>query len=142
MLEQPSPTPSPVTSQEYPASAPAGVAPAQQPSSAELSAQGTPPAGSMASPGPVAGEIPGHDPAYHTLVGVLEYVAIQKGWVLRYAGPGEEDRYGGCVSLVNTGSMKSFHSGQRMKVNGELVDASSLKPHPAYRVFSLQPLGP
>jgi hypothetical protein len=38
--------------------------------------------------------------------------------------------------------MKSFHSGQRVKVSGELVDASSLKPHPPYRVFSLQPLGP
>jgi hypothetical protein len=81
-----------------------------------------------------------HDPGYHRLVGQLDYVAIQQGWVVRYAALDEEDRYGGCFTLVDTGPMEGFQSGQTVEVAGELIDPDTDRLRPDFKVHSLQAL--
>jgi uncharacterized protein (TIGR03000 family) len=82
----------------------------------------------------------GHDPNYHWLVGTLDYSQIQRAWLVRYAPQREEDRHGGCVTLQGLGSMNNFHSGQRVLVEGRLVDEESEKIRPPYRVESIRAL--
>lgn len=71
---------------------------------------------------------------YRWLVGELQYVHVRAVWRLRYAGAEEEDRHGGSVTLVETGSMSGFQSGQIVRVEGELVNPDVTGPSPAYRV--------
>lgn len=77
---------------------------------------------------------------YRWLVGELQYVHVRDAWRLRYAAPDEEDRHGGSVTLVETGSMTGYRNGQIVRVEGELVDPDAADPSPAYRVRRLQPV--
>jgi hypothetical protein len=72
------------------------------------------------------------------LVGELQYVEVRNVWRLRYASVEDEDRYGGSVTLSDTGSLTGLRSGERVRVEGQLVDAESREPSPAYRVRTLQ----
>jgi uncharacterized protein (TIGR03000 family) len=82
----------------------------------------------------------GHDPSYHWLVGTLDYSRIQEAWLIRYAPSGEEDPHGGCVTLLGLGQMDGFRSGQRVRVEGHLIDGRSEQIRPPYRVESIRPL--
>lgn len=81
-----------------------------------------------------------HNSDYTELVGEIQYLHTRECWRLRYASVDEEDRYGGSVTLVETGSMDRFKSGQLVRVIGLLVDADSRDPSPTYRVRSIKVL--
>jgi hypothetical protein len=100
----------------------------------------------VSSPAPTA-SVPPEGPAppyynspdYSILFGVLDYNARRGVWRLRYADAGEEDRYGGCVTLDGVGrQMEGYVAGQFVRVEGTLVDASSHGISPAYRVKDMR----
>lgn len=79
-----------------------------------------------------------HARDYRWLVGKLDYSRIQKAWLLRYVSFEEEDRYGGCVTLVAPPSIRNFKPGQIVRVEGSLIDPNSHQLRPAYQVRSLR----
>jgi hypothetical protein len=79
-----------------------------------------------------------HDPNYHWLVGTLDYSRIQQAWVLRYVSYEEEDRYGGCVTLVASSRSLKFKPGQLVRVEGALIDPESQQLRPAFEVRSIR----
>lgn len=82
-----------------------------------------------------------NSPDYSILFGMLDYNARRGIWKLRYADAGQEDRYGGCVTLEGVGrQMSEFKSGQMVRVEGCLVDPNSQVPSPAYRVRDVRPV--
>jgi hypothetical protein len=83
----------------------------------------------------------GHDPNYRWLVGTLDYSRIQQAWLLRYVPYEEDDRYGGCVTLVGALPAKSLKSGQTVRVEGALIDPESRQLRPAFQVQNLRALG-
>jgi hypothetical protein len=83
----------------------------------------------------------GHDQNYHWLIGTVDYSRIQDAWVLRYASWEEEDRYGGCVTLVASGRGIAFKRGQTVRVEGELIDPNSQQLRPAFQVRNIRVLG-
>lgn len=83
----------------------------------------------------------GHDANYHWLIGTLDYSRIQDAWVLRYVSLEEDDRYGGCVTLVAPGSSRNLKPGQTVRVEGALIDPSSSQLRPAFQVRSIRVVG-
>lgn len=83
----------------------------------------------------------GHDAEYHRLVGTLDYSRIQGAWVLRYVSYEEEDRYGGCVTLVASGRGIPFKQGQTVRVEGSLIDPNSQQLRPAFEVKEVRLVG-
>lgn len=83
-----------------------------------------------------------HDANYHWLVGTLDYSRIQEAWVLRYVPVEEDDRYGGCVTLVTPYRDGNFKRGQTVRVEGELIDPESQQLRPAFQVRNLRALEP
>jgi hypothetical protein len=65
---------------------------------------------------------------------------VRQQWTVRFAPVDCEDRLGGSVTLVETGSMNRFRSGQQVQVTGSLVDPEARVPVPAYRVMSIRAL--
>jgi hypothetical protein len=82
----------------------------------------------------------GHAADYRWLVGCLEHDPENDQWHVRYADPGEPDRYGGLLELVSPGLMAGFRAGRLVRVEGELVDPAPLQIKPGYRVRSIQEL--
>lgn len=80
----------------------------------------------------------GHDPKYHWLVGLLAYSWIEKAWLVRYVPFEEDDRYGGCVTLVSGLSEKQLKPGQIVRVEGHLIDPNSRQLRPAFQVRSIR----
>jgi hypothetical protein len=94
-----------------------------------------------AAPGAAAAPQYFNSPDYSILFGVLDYNARHGTWRLRYADAGEEDRYGGSVTLDGVGrQMQGYSSGQFVRVEGGLVDPESREISPAYRVRELRPV--
>jgi hypothetical protein len=82
-----------------------------------------------------------HSPDYTTLVGELHYNPRQGIWRLRFAAADEEDRYGGSVTLTEMSRrMQGYQSGQRVRVEGALVNPESHDVSPAYRVREVRPV--
>lgn len=79
-----------------------------------------------------------HDANYRWLVGELDYSRIQKAWLLRYVPFEEEDRYGGCVTLIALPYMRNFKPGQTVRVEGFLIDPDSQQLRPAFQVRRLR----
>jgi hypothetical protein len=80
----------------------------------------------------------GHDPNYGWLVGTVEYSRIQQAWLLRYVSVEEDDRYGGCVTLVTPNQRMTFKPGQIVRVEGALIDPESQQLRPAYQVQTIR----
>jgi hypothetical protein len=80
----------------------------------------------------------GHDPNYHWLVGTVEYSRIQQAWLLRYVSLEEEDRYGGCVTLVVADNPMTIKPGQIVRVEGALIDPESRQLRPAFQVQTIR----
>jgi hypothetical protein len=81
-----------------------------------------------------------NSPDYSILFGVLDYNARRGIWRLRFADAGDEDRYGGCVTLDGVSrQMDGYTSGQFVRVEGALVDSSSRAISPDYRVKAMRP---
>ncbi|SRR5579875_154510 len=83
----------------------------------------------------------GHDPNYRWLMGTLDYSRIQGAWLLRYVPFEEDDRYGGCVTLMGIVSEKVLKPGQNVRVEGELIDPESRQLRPAFQVRNIRVLG-
>jgi hypothetical protein len=84
----------------------------------------------------------GYAADYGWLVGHLQFDRTHDRWTVRYAERDSVDRYGGEIELVHTGPMAGFHPGQRVRVEGDLVDPAPMEIRPAYRVRSLQVVQP
>lgn len=80
----------------------------------------------------------GHDPSYRWLVGTVDYCRIQQAWLLRYVPVEEDDRYGGCVTLLITDPKMSLKPGQTVRVEGALIDPDSQQLRPAFQVQSMR----
>jgi hypothetical protein len=80
----------------------------------------------------------GRDPNYRWLVGPVEYSRIQQAWLLRYVSVEEDDRYGGCVTLVAPNQRMTFKPGQIVRVEGALIDPESQQLRPAYQVQTIR----
>ncbi len=92
---------------------------------------------------PAAASLPagphfGHDANYLWLVGTLDYSRIQQAWLLRYVPVEEEDRYGGCVTLVAANGVLHFKRGQSVRVEGSLIDPESQQLRPAFQVRKIR----
>jgi hypothetical protein len=83
----------------------------------------------------------GHDTNYRWLVGTLDYSRIQRAWLLRYVPYEEDDRYGGCVTLVGDVPTKSLKPGATVRVEGNLIDPDSRQLRPAFQVQNLRATG-
>jgi hypothetical protein len=98
------------------------------------------PASPVRGTGPIGNPSQYHSPDYSILVGELSYNTRLGTWRLRYAAADEEDRYGGSVTLDAVGrQMQDYQHGQRVRVEGALVDPESRGVSPAYRVRELRP---
>jgi len=89
----------------------------------------------------LASERFGHDPNYRWLVGTLDYSQIQRAWLLRYMSYEEDDRYGGCVTLVGSIPAASVKKGQTVRVEGSLIDPESRQLRPAFQVDNIRASG-
>lgn len=83
----------------------------------------------------------GHDPNYRWLVGTLDYSQIQRAWLLRYVSYEEDDRYGGCVTLVGVPSSAALKKGKTVRVEGTLIDPDSRHLRPAFQVENIRVAG-
>src|SRR5262249_17816797 len=79
-----------------------------------------------------------HSSDYTSLTGELQYVHVRKSWCVRYASVDEEDRYGGKVTLIETGPMTGYSDGQIVKVEGQLANPDAREPCPAFRVRNME----
>ncbi len=65
----------------------------------------------------------GHEQDYSWVTGHLFYVHADGGkWVVRYAMPGEVDKYGGSIVLAPGVEMKNYREGDLVCVYGEILD--------------------
>jgi hypothetical protein len=68
----------------------------------------------------------GHEQDYSWITGKLSHQPGQNGrWVLHYAGPYEEDRYGGTMVLHATGALANVHDGDLVCVHGRVLANST-----------------
>jgi hypothetical protein len=81
-----------------------------------------------------------HADDYHWLRGRVEYSHISKTWRLRYANVDETDKYGGSVTLTADRGLGSLKDGQRVTVQGNLLDTQQKGAAPIYQVESIQPV--
>jgi hypothetical protein len=83
----------------------------------------------------------GHEHDYSWICGYLHYVRTAGGrWLVRYAGLGQVDRYGGGVVLTPTVDMKVFREGDLVRIHGEMLDQGRPYPTlggPLYRVSAI-----
>jgi hypothetical protein len=99
----------------------------------------TAPAPTAAATSPSAAPQYYNSPDYSILFGVLDYNARRGTWRLRYADAGEEDRYGGRVTLDGVGrQMDGYSSGDYVRVEGGFVDPDATAASPAYRVKEMR----
>lgn len=83
----------------------------------------------------------GHDPKYRWLVGTLDYSQIQGAWLLRYVSYEDDDRYGGCVTLVGALPAAVMKKGKTVRVEGSLIDPDSRHLRPAFQVENIRAAG-
>jgi hypothetical protein len=95
---------------------------------------------SEASQAPVTDRF-AHDPNYRWLVGTLDYSQIQGAWLLRYMSYEEDDRYGGCVTLVGPLPGAVLKKGKTVRVEGSLINPDSRHLRPAFQVDNMRAVG-
>src|SRR5262249_24546845 len=70
------------------------------------------------------------------LRGQVEYSRLSKGWRLRYRSLGDDDPYGGCVTLLDHPQLASLKDGMFIRVRGHLVNPDRHVNAAAYRIES------
>ena len=75
---------------------------------------------------------------YRWLEGELLFSSVRGVWRLRYAVADDDDPYGGSVTLVDLDSHLALQAGQRVRVEGRLINPRSNEPSPFYHVLKLQ----
>jgi hypothetical protein len=83
---------------------------------------------------PASSSLLSHAPDYVWLVGELQYLQTRHAWRLRYTALGDEDRYGGTVTLTGEPLPAACAGGQIVRVEGRLVNPDSAEARPAYWV--------
>jgi hypothetical protein len=134
--------PRPEAISPMPSAIPAPVAPTTPPAASEPSAPTPAPAPTPTVSASPTGPAPQYynSPDYSILFGVLDYNARRGTWRLRYADAGDDDRFGGSVTLDGIGrQMDGYVSGQFVRVEGALADPDSRDGSPAYRVKDMRP---
>lgn len=81
----------------------------------------------------------GHAADYAWLTGELQYLQTRHAWRLRYAGAGDEDRYGGTVTLTGDALPSGCASGDVVRVEGHLINPDASDPRPTYWVKTIRP---
>lgn len=80
--------------------------------------------------------IKSHAADYSWIIGQLERVPGRNGgWQIKYAGPGDDDRYGGRLPFANTPRLGLLREGDTVQVEGNLVETGFDRP--SYRVDSI-----
>jgi hypothetical protein len=79
-----------------------------------------------------------HAPDYSWVQGELVHLHSHNVWRIRYASVDEEDKYGGGVNLIETGSMDNFQDGQLVRIEGRPADPDNKESE--YRVNSIHAL--
>ncbi len=80
-----------------------------------------------------------HAPDYTWIIGQVEHSGAAREWRLRYASAGEEDRFGGRVTLIENQHVSYLRDGMYVKVIGHLVNPDDPDNGPIYyRVESFQ----
>ncbi len=73
------------------------------------------------------------------LRGVLERGRQPNIWLLRYAPADDNDRFGGCVTLVlDADDARTLQAGQTVRVEGALMDPDAGGSRPGYRVTTIK----
>jgi hypothetical protein len=87
----------------------------------------------------------GHAPDYSWVVGVLDRHQRGAYWTVRYAGLGEDDRWGGKIRLMEDKPLPDLRSGDIVRVEGDILapeSAATMVPggfsYPPYRVKSIR----
>ncbi len=75
---------------------------------------------------------------YSWLQGELLFSSVRGVWRLRYAASDDDDPYGGSVTLQGLSSELAMEVGQRVRVEGKLINAGSSEPSPCYQVSHLE----
>ena len=98
----------------------------------------TDPSGSLDSkpPTPARPEF-GRAPDYRWLQGELLFSSVRGVWRLRYAAADDDDAYGGSVTLVDVDARLGLHAGQRVRVEGRLINPRSSEASPFYHVLKV-----
>jgi hypothetical protein len=79
----------------------------------------------------------GHAEDYSWVTGELWYVPGKNVWRVHYGSGKDNDRYGGTMTLSDTGPMSEYRIGQLVYVEGRPVDASSKASNGIYRVTKI-----
>lgn len=79
----------------------------------------------------------GHAPDYSWLSGELWYVPGKNCWRVHYAGGGEQDQYGGVMTLSDAGPMADYRIGQLVYVEGKPAEGSARSGTAVYRVTKM-----
>ncbi len=83
----------------------------------------------------------GHEADYSRLTGTLSFVHTDGGhWVVRYASPMEEDRYGGSVVLSPDADLGGYREGDMVAMKGAIMSetTSARMLAPTYRVKEMR----
>ena len=77
---------------------------------------------------------------YSWLQGELLFSSVRGVWRLRYAASDDDDPYGGSVTLQGLSPELTLEAGQRVRVEGMLINSRSSEPSPCYHVSHLEQL--
>jgi hypothetical protein len=81
----------------------------------------------------------GHEKDYSWITGKLSRAPGEAGrWVIRYAGPYEQDTYGGALLLSKTADLTSTHEEDLVCVHGKVVTSSQLQRSGARTVYEVE----
>src|SRR5262249_7725933 len=83
----------------------------------------------------------GHAPDYRWVVGVLEKDEAHGRGYGRYAEASAADPKAGALELVGIQTLGGLEAGQRVRVEGERIDAAPHQAHAAYRVRAIIAVG-
>jgi hypothetical protein len=82
-----------------------------------------------------------HGDDYTWVMGELEYLNAKKVWRVRYARYDQDDKFGGCFTIVGCEEkLQRFVNGDMVKIEGFVVDAETQSIAPEYKVTEIVPL--
>jgi hypothetical protein len=86
---------------------------------------------------PSSGPAFGHAVDYSWVTGELWYVPGKNVWRVHYGSGKDNDRYGGTMTLSDTGPMSEYRIGELVYIEGRPVDANAKAANGIYRVSKI-----
>jgi len=77
----------------------------------------------------------GHEQDYSWITGRLVRAASSGRWEIRYAAPGEVDKFGGSLALAPTADLATFHDGDLVCLHGKVVAHGASFRSPAGSIY-------